>query len=204
MAALYREVIFMKEMQDNAVKTQKKPKKKGLAVKVICYAAAFVALSVVTNVFEVYLGVNASNKLSFNYTVCFFAGAFLGPFVGFIVGALGDVLGYLINPAGGAFNPAITVVTGLIGTISGLVFWIAKKRGKGEKDILLTVLSYVLILLVCTNLNTLSMYFYYMSGKYSTFWAYYIVRTPKQMIFWAANLVVSVLLIKPLKKVIRV
>lgn len=203
MAALYREVIFMEKNSKNT-ENREKPKKKGLSVKVICYAAAFVALSVIANVFEVYLGVNASNKLSFNYTVCFFAGAFLGPFVGFIVGVLGDILGYLINGAGGAFNPAITVVTGLIGTISGLVFYVARKVKKEDKDIILTVISFVLILLICSNLNTVAMYFYYMSAKYATFWAYYIVRIPKQMIFWAVNLVLCVLLIKPLKKVIKI
>lgn len=181
-----------------------KSKKKGLTVKTICYAAAFVALSVVANVFEVYLGVNASNKMSLNYTVCFFAGAFLGPFVGFIVGVLGDVLGYLINGAGGAFNPAITVVTGLIGVISGLVYLVAKKLGKGDKDLILTVISYVGIFLICTNLNTVSMYFYYMSGKYDSFWAYYVVRTPKQLIFWAANLALCVLLVKPFKKILKI
>lgn len=200
MAALYREVIFMEKKQEGTAR----PQKKGLTVKTICYAAAFVALSVVANVFEVYLGVNSSNKLSFNYTVCFFAGAFLGPFVGFIVGVLGDVLGYLINGAGGAFNPAITVVTGLIGAISGTVYLVAKKLGKGDKDIVLTVISFILIFLVCSNLNTVAMYFYYMTAKYATFWAYYVVRIPKQLIFWAANLVLCVLLIKPFKKILKI
>ena len=179
-----------------------KKKRRGLPVKIIAYSAVFVALSVVTNIFTVHLGVSASNALSFTYTVCFLGGALLGPLPGFIIGACGDVLGYLIMPSGGAFNPFISLVSGGIGLISGLVYLAAKRMGKGDKDILLTVVSFLLILLVCTNLNTVALYFYMFSGKY-TFWAYYVIRTPRQILFWALNLVLSLLLIKPLRKLLK-
>ena len=178
-------------------------KKKWLSVKNICYCAAFVALSVVTNIFTVYIGVGNSNALSFNYTVCFLAGAFFGPVVGFLAGACGDALGWVINPSGGAFNPAIVVVTGLIGALSGFVFMCAKKTGKQDKLFALTIISFILIFLVCTNLNTVTTYFYYMSAKYS-FGAYYLIRTSKQLIFWAINLVCSLVLVKPFKKLAKV
>ena len=180
-----------------------KTKKKGLSVKVIAYSAAFVALSVVTNVFTVHLGVGASNALSFTYTVCALAGALLGPLPGFIVGAAGDALGWLINPSGGAFNPFIVLITGLIGLISGVVFWAFRKKRFAWKDILLTVLSYVFILLICTNLNTLAMYYYMFSAKYSL-GAYYVIRVPKQIIFWAVNLILTSLLIVPLRKIAKI
>ncbi|MGN0767839.1 MAG: folate family ECF transporter S component [Christensenellales bacterium] len=184
------------------MKTKEKPVRKGLSVKTICYCAVFVALSIVTNVYTVYLSVGNSNALSFNYTVCFLAGAFFGPVAGFIVGACGDVLGWLINSTGGAFNPVVTLVTGLIGLIPGLVFTIARKLGRNKNVFALTVISFILIFLICTNLNTVAMYFYYMSGKYS-FWAYYVVRTPKQAIFWAINLACSLVLVKPFQKLIK-
>lgn len=175
---------------------------KGLNIKTICYCAVLVALALVANTYTVYIGIGNSNALSFSYTVCFIAGAFFGPLAGFIVGACGDALGWVINPSGGAFNPAIVVVSGLIGVISGVVFLIAKKIGKQDKLIALTVISFIFIFLICTNLNTVAMYFYYMSGKYS-FWAYYAIRTPKQIIFWAINLVCCIVLVKPLKKLLK-
>ncbi len=184
------------------MESKTKAQRKGLSVKTICYCAVFVALSVVTNVYTVYLSVGNANALSFNYTVCFLAGAFFGPVAGFIVGACGDVLGWLINSTGGAFNPVVTVVSGLIGLIPGLVFMIAKKIGKDKNVYALTVLSFVFVFLICTNLNTVAMYFYYMSAKYS-FWAYYVIRTPKQAIFWAINLACSLVLVKPFKKLIK-
>lgn len=186
---LYRRLFFMKQI-------------KKISVKKLCYCALFTALSVIANVFTLYFGTNSSNAVSFNYTVCFLAGALLGMPYGFIVGICGDVLGWFINSTGGAFNPAITVVTGLIGVLSGLVFYIAKKKGKGEKFIILTLISYLLILLVCTNLNTVSMYYYYMTAKYS-FWPYYMIRMPKQIIFWAINLVLSAIIVKPISKLIK-
>lgn len=174
----------------------------GLSVKMIAYCAIFVALSVVANTFTVYIGIGGSNALSFVYTVCFLSGATLGPLGGFITGVCGDVLGWLINPSGGAFNPAISLISGLIGLVSGLTFFVAKKTGKGEKTIIPTIISFVLIWLVCTNLNTVALYFYYMSAKYS-FWAYYAIRTPKQLIFWAINFALSLALVKPVKKLVK-
>lgn len=176
---------------------------KGLSVKTVAYCALFVALSVVANTFTLYIGVGGGNALSFVYTVCFLSGAVLGPLGGFITGACGDVLGWLINPSGGAFNPAISVISGLIGLISGLTFFLFKKLGKGDKTVLPSVISFVLIFLVCTNLNTVALYFYYMSAKYS-FWAFYAIRTPKQLIFWAINFALSLALVKPVRKLVKI
>lgn len=189
-------------MEKTEKKTEEKKKIKSLPVKIIAYSAVFVALCIVTNTFTVHFGASATNAVSFTYTVCALAGALLGPLPGFIVGAAGDALGWLINPSGGAFNPVVTLVTGLIGLLSGLTFWTMRKKSFRYKDIILIVVSFALIFLVCTNLNTIAMYYYYMSGKYS-FGAYYIMRTSKQIVFWAINLILSALLIVPLRKLIK-
>ena len=181
---------------------KKEKKEKKLNIKTICYCALMTALSVVANIFTVNFSVGGSNAVSFTYTVCFLGGAFFGPLAGFIIGVCGDVLGWLINSSGGAFNPVITLITGLIGVISGLVFFIAKKCGKGDAVIPLTVISFIFILLICTNLNTVALYFYYMSAKYS-FKAYYILRVPKQIVFWAINMIISIILVKPMKKILK-
>ena len=182
-----------------------------LPVKTICYCAVLVALSVIANIFTVYFNFAGSNALSFSYTVCFIGGAFFGPFAGFIVGACGDLIGWLINPAGGAFNPLITLTSGLLGLLPGLVFFLAKRlvRDKKKFDRLLpvwTVVSFVLTWLVCTNLNTVIFFYSYIYGKsmkYSALGAYYIYRIPFQTMFWAINLALSLLLVYPLKKLLK-
>ena len=182
-----------------------------LPVKTICYCAVLVALSVITNTFTVYFSFGGSNALSFTYTVCFLSGALFGPFAGFIVGACGDLIGWLINPAGGAFNPVITLTSGLLGLLPGVVFFVAKKlvRDKVKFNKLTavwTVISFVVTWIVCTNANTIAMYYFYIAGiskKYTSLLAYYVYRTPIQTAFWAINLALSLLLIYPLKKLLK-
>lgn len=189
-----------------------KKKIKRLPVKTICYCAVLVALSVIANTFTVYMSFAGSNALAFTYTVCFLAGAFFGPFAGFIVGACGDLVGWLINPAGGSFNPLLTLTSGLLGLIPGVVFMVrnklfSAKKGSSIKFLpLWTILSFVLVWIVCTNVNTVVMYYFYIAGfskKYTSFWPYYVYRIPFQTLFWSINLVLSVALVIPLKKILK-
>ena len=199
--------VFLMEEKDQ----QKKRSTFRLPVKTLCYTAVIVALSVVCNVFTVYMSFAGSNALSFTYTVCFIAGAFFGPFVGFLVGALGDLLGWVINSTGGAFNPLITLTSGLIGFIPGIVFMIAKKlkaRFPDKKwiDPCAILVSFVIVWLICTNLNTVIMYYFYIAGhskKYTALGAYYVFRIPFQTLFWAMNLPLAFLLYYPLKKFLK-
>lgn len=184
---------------------------KGLSVKTICYCAVLVALSVIANTFTVYMNFSGSNALSFTYTVCFLAGAFFGPFAGFIVGACGDLIGWLINPAGGSFNPLLTLTSGLLGLIPGVIFMLRNNFSSRKKIPLKfmpvwTIIAFVAVWLVCTNANTLIMYYFYIAGfskKYTSFWPYYIYRIPFQTLFWAINLVLSIALAVPLKKILK-
>ncbi len=189
----------------------KSSKTKHLPVKTICYCAVLMALSVVTNVFTVYFNFSGSNALSFTYTVTFLAGAFFGPFAGFIVGAGGDFLGWLIHPQG-AFNPFITLTSGLLGFLPGIVFMVAKIIVKKEKTFnklltVFTVISFVLTWAICTNLNTVIFFYSYIYGKstkYSALGVYYIYRIPFQTLFWAVNLALSLALVYPFKKIVKV
>ena len=65
--------------------------------KQIAYLAIFIALSVAANSV---LGVelSASNKITFTYTVSFLAGYLLGPVPAFLVGFIGDAIGFRISP----------------------------------------------------------------------------------------------------------
>lgn len=48
------------------------------------------------------------------------AGFGFGPFAGTLVGALTDIIGYLLSPMGGPYFPQFTLTTALRGTIAGL------------------------------------------------------------------------------------
>ena len=86
------------------------------AGKQIAWLAVFVALSVAANS---YIGIelSATNKITFTYAVCFFAGWLMGPVPGFLVGMLGDAIGFLIKPVDIYWLYGLTL--GLYGAITG-------------------------------------------------------------------------------------
>ncbi len=88
-------------------------KKKFLNAKMMSYIAVFVALSVVVNVLRV-------GSLSFGGFPIIFSGFVLGPLGGFIVGAISDVLSFIIRPSG-QFNILFTLTSGLTGAIPIIV-----------------------------------------------------------------------------------
>lgn len=164
--------------------------------KRIAYLAIFVALAVVTNVFTITFSFMGSNAISFNYVPCFFAGIFLGPISGFIVGVLSDALGCIIAPKG-PWLPLITLASGLIGLIPGLIFKIKKVN-----PYILMAISIVLVFIICTaGLNTLAIFLAYFKGK-KTFFAYLGGRVGMQAIVIAINTVLLYALYYPLKKLI--
>jgi len=50
-----------------------------------------------------------------------FAGLFLGPVAGGITGALGDIMGFMLNPMG-VYMPHFTLTAFLTGAVPGMVF----------------------------------------------------------------------------------
>lgn len=171
--------------------------KKTMAVKLICYIAVLTALSAVANIFTVFFG--EVFAVSFAYIPAFFAGACLGPFAGFLTGILGDLIGCLIAPKG-ALNPIILASSGLLGLIPGIVFKIGKNK---TSPYALAVVSFLLTLLICTSLNTVGLYVFYFMAKGKTLLAVFILRTPKQVIIWGVNLIICLLLYKPLAKIVK-
>ena len=81
----------------------------------ITYIAIFVAMSVAINTARV-------GSISFGGFPIILSGYFLGPINGFIVGALADVVGFLIRPSSaGGFNIAFVLTSALTGFIPVLV-----------------------------------------------------------------------------------
>lgn len=171
------------------------PKKKLGAVRFtvrLCYIAVLSALAVVFNALTIPL--SGSNFLSFVPLIEFIAGVLCGPIGGFVVGFIGDLICGILFPLG-AYNPVIGIASGMLGFIPGFLFAYCKGN-----IYLKTVISFVLCFFIVTaGLNTFALYLIYGYGK-KTFWAYLAVRVPFQLIGVAANLAVSLLLVRFLSR----
>jgi len=163
--------------------------------KNIAYLAILVAINVLMNVLT-FTVPGTGVALSFTYIPTFLAGFYFGPGGGFLVGALGDVLGWLINSSGGAWLPFLTLSSGLMGVIPGLM----RRLPFNQKWIV--VLSYVVTYLLCSvAINTTIFWYTYIMGK-KTFWVYLIARLPITLIVMIANLILNIILMPFFDKLI--
>lgn len=92
-----------------------------LTVTKITYMSIFIALSVMINSLRI-------GSVSFGGFPIIFSGYLLGPISGFIVGALSDLLGFLIRPSAFAFNPLFTLTSALTGALPIIVNKILKEN----------------------------------------------------------------------------
>lgn len=94
-----------------------------VSARVVTWSAMLIALSVVlTRVASIRIPVGGIEaiRIGFGALPILFAGITGGPLLGFLVGALADLVGYGINPMG-PYSPLITLSSGLLGLIPGLV-----------------------------------------------------------------------------------
>ena len=87
-------------------------------------------------------------RIGFGPLPVIFAGIFMGPLAGGIVGAIGDFCGYFINSAGGAYMPLLTVNAALRGVAPGIV---ALLFSKGKRQ---TGLFPLFLAVFCTLILT--------------------------------------------------
>lgn len=141
----------------------------------LAVAAMLLALRVVLGYFSnLTLNFSPSIKFSFSFLPLALCGALLGPSVGGIVGALGDIFSYILNPAGGAYFPGWTLNAALAGIIYGIFLY------KNQVTLLRTIIAKVIIAI-------------FVELALGTFWLYvqfgmpYLVtlssRAIKQLIF---------------------
>lgn len=74
-------------------------------------------------------------RIGFGELPVYFAGIFLGPMAGVIVGGVGDILGYFINPLG-AYMPHFTLAAALRGAIPGLILALLSNGRKRKVGII--------------------------------------------------------------------
>ncbi len=87
----------------------------------ITYMGVFIALSVVINTMRF-------GSVSFGGFPIIYSGLVLGPVNGLIVGAVSDVLGFIIRPSSGGYNVVFTLTSALTGLIPIMVVKLFKVK----------------------------------------------------------------------------
>jgi ECF transporter S component (folate family) len=131
-----------------------------LGVMTITRAGLLVAASVVlTRWFGVMVplaGVGAL-RLSFGDVPILLAGLTMGPFVGAMVGTAADLVGFSINPMGGAYFPGFTLSAALVGTLPPIFMRAFRGlTGRGTGWVASPAPSYLLCLacIACSDMVT--------------------------------------------------
>lgn len=95
-----------------------------LNIRQMTHAGLLVAVSIILMRLGAVM-VGQSIRLSFGNIPIYMAGMFFGPLVGGLVGALSDILGYLINSFGAAYAPHILLASIVRGVLPGLTIYLA-------------------------------------------------------------------------------
>ncbi|MFA7156242.1 MAG: folate family ECF transporter S component [Bacilli bacterium] len=117
--------------------------------RVITLSALFSAISIVlTRYFAipVPLGGFPSLSIELGGIPIVMGGIILGPFAGGIIGAISDIIGFLINDRGGVYHFGFTLNAILTGAIPGVLFMIFKKYHANEK--VFKIINYILVSLL--------------------------------------------------------
>lgn len=198
----------LQDLQPNSSVTNEKNQALSATMQIVL-TAMFIALAAVSNSFLT-VRVGAFLKFSATLTVYFFAGYILGAPLGFLVGVIGDVLGWLLF-TDGAYNPVIGLSYGLNCFIPAIIFGFRRpvKTLSPLNFALKSFAGFALSYIICTVfLTSLGIWLYtsYIQSKYSSFLVWIVYRISTQSLNNLANYVLSVALffslkaIKPLKK----
>ncbi|NLJ56176.1 MAG: folate family ECF transporter S component [Firmicutes bacterium] len=108
--------------------------KTGMTTRVLTRMALLIALNVIlerTLSLRIVLGGVEGIRIGFGPLPVVFAGIFLGPLAGGLVGAVGDLIGFFINPTG-PYMPHFMLTAALRGALPGLLILLA---GKGRREV---------------------------------------------------------------------
>ena len=142
-----------------------------------------------------YLVINVSESLRFSlsFIPVVIAARRFGIFGGMAVYGIGDFLGAIIFPTGGAFFPGFTVTAVIAGLIYGL--FLSKKSGAVR-----IVLSVILSQLICTLLMNSYWLSVLMGSEFS---AIFISRIPQAIIMSILQIVFMLIFLEKICKAIK-
>jgi ECF transporter S component (folate family) len=108
--------------------------KAGMTTRMLTRMALLIALNVILErilSLRIILGGVEGLRIGFGPLPVVFAGIFMGPLAGGLVGAVGDLVGFFINPTG-PYMPHFTLTAALRGIIPGLLIFLASRGGRRE------------------------------------------------------------------------
>ena len=155
------------------------------SVRDLCVLALLIALTVLLGIYATFR-VGSAIKLSFKFIPVFITSAIFGPFWGGMVGALSDVLSYIVNPVGGAFLPQITMIEFFYGFVYGLFFY--KMSSWGGFKTMLKIIVCVVLQIVILNLGLTT--YMLMPIMQLDFNSLLIIRAPAAVINMAIQLII--------------
>lgn len=94
--------------------------------RALALAGMLLALNAVLGIFKIPFALD--NRITLTFAATSAAGIILGPVPAMLVGGLGDILGYLLNPGGGAYFFGFTISGALGGLIYGLCLYKREKK----------------------------------------------------------------------------
>lgn len=189
--------------KNNSVKTdQLSSEKKLLTSRKIAISAMLVALSVAINTLRI-------GSISFGGFPIIFSGLTMGPINGFIVGAVADIVGFIVRPsATGGFNPLFVLTSGLTGLIPGLMIILLKDNYPNYKTwkVFISIATGQLITTVLMAPFFISLIREGNLIGTTTFWIAYWGRVTRAFIRQAVNVpiytILFPLIIKPISKAV--
>ena len=107
-----------------------------ITTRMLTRMALLIALTIILErIFSIRISLGSVEgiRLGFGSLPVVFAGIFMGPLAGGLVGAIADLVGYFINPMG-PYMPHFTLTMALRGIIPGLIILLAS-RGRREVGI---------------------------------------------------------------------
>lgn len=117
----------------------------------ITLSALFIALTIVASKFLPISNVFSLPflRISLGPTILIFAGILLGPFYGALTGLLSDLVGFIFDTTGYAYNPLFSLTYLLYGLIPGLLVFLLKKNKFSKPIIQIICFAIINIFIIC-------------------------------------------------------
>ncbi len=158
-------------------------------IKTLTVAGMLTAIAIISGFFKI--AVSDILEIRFSTLPIAVAGAFFGPGVAAIVGAVSDIGGFLIRPTGPYF-PGFT----LSGALTGVIFGLCLHKKDGSSPGLFRVVVGVLINTVLVNMLLNSLWLSMLYGKGGV-WAVLSVRFLKEVVMIPVNVILIMAIIVP-------
>ncbi len=179
---------------DEKISSRKSITKNQISTQSLVLAAIFVAMNIILTRIGAIMLFSGSVRFSFGNIPVILSGIVLGPAVGGMTGAVGDLLGFFINSHGGGFHPGFTLSAMLTGLLPGLV--VKFSRAKKFSLFNITISNVVILVVVSLVLNT-----YWLSQLQGN--AYLVLlpaRAATSIIITILNILITYPLVKSLEK----